>query len=525
MNIRKVWLIIILMSAALTGIILVQAYWIQNAISLRKTIFNQQVTEVLHRVVDKMERKATADIVKEFNLFEQDLFERVPIDSMAEELLADGALEIEGSDLEEEIELAPTVPALEGPAAAFQPVNPILETRTMVFDVEGQDDAQMMPALLLEMERALMENVAHLDEVLDQMLQEMVHKSTDPNHRVDPFLLDSILNDELQQSGINTPYNFGVLMAEKKLVGIGLDEEGSEEGLLSSPFSVSLNPGNLMTRPDRLFVTFPNSDKYVLRSITSLLAGSFLFTLIIILGFSYAIHIIFRQKQLSDIKTDFINNMTHEFKTPIATISLAVDSMNNPIVLEHPERIQQYTGIIRDENKRMNSQVEKVLQMALLDKNEVKLTSESMDMHSIIGTAMDTIALQIDQANGDIKADLKASRPMVNGDEVHLTNVVRNLLDNAMKYTPSEPRILIETWNDKRGIYISITDNGIGMDRETQKRIFEKFYRVPKGNVHDVKGFGLGLTYVKHILDAHEGSITVKSQLNKGSKFTIYLPT
>ena len=232
----------------------------------------------------------------------------------------------------------------------------------------------------------------------------------------------------------------------------------------------------------------------------------------------------FRQKKLSDIKTDFINNMTHEFKTPIATISLAVDAMNNPMVKGNEERITRYTGIIRDENKRMNSQVEKVLQMALLDRNEIKLSREVLDLHSLISTAVDAISIQIRQKGGSISTDLKATKTRINCDEVHLTNVVQNLLDNANKYSLETPIIEIETWNDKKGIFISIKDHGIGMDRDTQQRIFEKFYREPKGNLHDVKGFGLGLTYVKAILDAHDGSITVKSQPDMGSQFTVYLP-
>ena len=201
-----------------------------------------------------------------------------------------------------------------------------------------------------------------------------------------------------------------------------------------------------------------------------------------------------------------------------------MDSINNQRIIGDQQRIAQYTGIIRDENKRMNAQVEKVLQMALLDRNEVKLNRDRMDMHQIIQTAVEAMSIQVENKNGRIVMDLKAQKTAINGDEVHLINVIQNLLDNANKYTPGEPTIRVETWNDKRGIFISVADNGIGMDRETQKRIFEKFYRIPKGNVHDVKGFGLGLSYVKALLDAHEGSITVKSQLNEGSRFIIYLP-
>ncbi len=287
---------------------------------------------------------------------------------------------------------------------------------------------------------------------------------------------------------------------------------------------VQINEFNLFGPPDELYVSFPGEDEFLLRSIWTLLSGSALFTLVIILGFSYTVFALQYQKKLSDIKTDFINNMTHEFKTPIATISLAVDSINNPRIIGDQDRISQYTGIIREENRRMNAQVEKVLQMALLDRNEIKLHRERLDLHTVIQTAVESIELQVEQRQGRISTELRAEKRTVLGDEVHLVNVVRNLIDNANKYSTQEPHIQLETWNDQRGIYLSVTDNGIGMDRETQRRIFEKFYRVPRGNVHDVKGFGLGLSYVKALLDAHGGSITVKSQPGKGSQFTIYLP-
>jgi signal transduction histidine kinase len=358
---------------------------------------------------------------------------------------------------------------------------------------------------------------------MDQVLVELVRGQYGPTRSIDPELLDSLLTVEFVEKGIYTPYMFGVLIAEEKLLTTAEDDR-EKEALLASSHRVSMSPGNIFTRPDELYVSFPQEKGYVLKSLWTLLSGSALFTLVIILGFSYTVHALFRQKKLSDIKTDFINNMTHEFKTPIATISLAVDAINNPRIIGDQARIAQYTGIIRDENKRMNAQVEKVLQMALLDRNEVKLNKERLDMHQIIQTAVEAMAIQIENNNGRIVTDLRAKKTAVSGDEVHLINVIQNLLDNANKYTPTDPLIRVETWNDKHGIFVSVADNGIGMDRETQRRIFEKFYRLPKGNVHDVKGFGLGLSYVKALLDAHNGSITVQSQLREGSRFIIYLP-
>ena len=275
---------------------------------------------------------------------------------------------------------------------------------------------------------------------------------------------------------------------------------------------------------DVLLVNFPHQKSFILSSIWSLLIGSLLFTSIIIAVFYYTVLILFRQKKLSEIKNDFINNMTHEFKTPLATISLAVDAVNNPMILKDENKIKHYTHIIKEENKRMNSQVEKVLQMALLDKNQINLSKDEIDIHDIIYRAVENISLQVEEKGGNIMTELAAENYELTGDEVHLQNVIFNLLDNANKYSPEKPEIKISTQNDSKGIYIIIEDKGIGMSQDNIKMIFEKFYRVPTGNVHNIKGFGLGLTYVKAIIEAHNGTIEVKSQLKKGSQFKIYLP-
>ncbi|MFZ1635084.1 MAG: HAMP domain-containing sensor histidine kinase, partial [Chitinophagales bacterium] len=240
--------------------------------------------------------------------------------------------------------------------------------------------------------------------------------------------------------------------------------------------------------------------------------------------FYYTVVILLRQKKLSEIKNDFINNMTHEFKTPLATISLAVDAVNNPMILKDESKIKHYTHIIKEENKRMNAQVEKVLQMALLDKNEISLSTDDIDIHDIIYRAVENISVQVEEKDGKIDMELAAERYELTGDEVHLSNVISNLLDNANKYSPEKPEIKITTESDDKGIYITVADHGIGMSNDDVKMIFEKFYRVPTGNVHNIKGFGLGLTYVKAIIEAHKGTIDVKSQPKKGSQFKLFLP-
>jgi two-component system phosphate regulon sensor histidine kinase PhoR len=224
------------------------------------------------------------------------------------------------------------------------------------------------------------------------------------------------------------------------------------------------------------------------------------------------------------MKTDFINNMTHEFKTPIATISLATDSISSPLIVNHPDKIKRFVDIIRQENRRMNSQVERVLQIAQLDKKDFQLRLADVNLHDLIRQAVDNFSLQIENREGTLTLDLQATRPVISGDATHLASVVHNLLDNANKYSPEKPDITIRTRNVPNGVAITVEDNGVGISKETRKHIFDKFYRVHTGNVHDVKGFGLGLSYVKAIVTAHKGFVDVHSELGKGSAFTLTFP-
>jgi two-component system phosphate regulon sensor histidine kinase PhoR len=255
-----------------------------------------------------------------------------------------------------------------------------------------------------------------------------------------------------------------------------------------------------------------------------LLGGSLLFSFIILATFALSLFFIIRQKKISEMKSDFLNNMTHEFKTPIATISLAADTITNPKVINDEASIRHFIGMIKKENSRMNKKVETILQIASLDKREIDFKFENVSMHSIIERAVETIEIQVHQKNGKISLNLKAAEPVIFGDYEHLTNLVNNLLDNAIKYSPESPDITVETKNNERGIILSVEDKGTGMTKSVQSKIFERFYRQSSGNVHDVKGFGLGLNYVRAIIDAHKGNVTVTSEPGKGSRFDIFLP-
>jgi two-component system, OmpR family, phosphate regulon sensor histidine kinase PhoR len=279
-----------------------------------------------------------------------------------------------------------------------------------------------------------------------------------------------------------------------------------------------------LTPEETLMVIMPNYKNFLLRQMRWMIGGSVVFTLIIIAAFLITLTTLLRQKKLSEIKNDFINNMTHEFKTPIATISLAVDALKNEKVIQDVAKRDYFSGIIKEENRRMNKQVETILQAALMDRQEVQLTKKPVKVHEVVQHVIENFDLQLQDKNGQLVVDYEAKNDLIDADEVHFTNLISNLVDNAVKYSKDNVVIKIETTSNAKWFQIKIEDNGIGMSKETVKRIFEKFFRAHTGNIHNVKGFGLGLSYVKNIVDAHGGKIKVDSTLGKGTSFTIDLP-
>ncbi|MEO6583827.1 MAG: HAMP domain-containing sensor histidine kinase [Ferruginibacter sp.] len=279
-----------------------------------------------------------------------------------------------------------------------------------------------------------------------------------------------------------------------------------------------------LAEEESLVVIVPHQRTLILKGITWFILGAVLFTFIIGAAFFITIRTLLKQKKLSEIKSDFINNMTHEFKTPLATISLAVDALKNEKVAGDREKTNYFTGIIKEENKRMNKQVETILQAALLDKQKVELNLKRLSAHALIASAVNNITLPVQEKDGQLLIHTDAAQDTIMADEVHFTNLVNSLLDNAVKYSNEKPVIKLTTQNIGNFIKIKVEDNGIGMNKETLHRIFEKFYRAHTGNIHNVKGFGLGLSYVKTMVEAHKGSIRAESTLAKGSIFTITIP-
>ncbi len=305
-----------------------------------------------------------------------------------------------------------------------------------------------------------------------------------------------------------------------------LYSDSSNNRILAIPLEAPSGSNAEGISPDEVLVVIvPHVRNLVWKSMTKIIIASVIFTLIIMCAFFITVRALLRQKKLSEIKSDFINNMTHEFKTPLATISLAVDALKNEKVINDPAKTNYFTGIIKEENKRMNKQVEIILQAALLDKQEVQLNLKKLPAHNLITSALNNINLQVEEKKGQLEINLAAENDSLMADDVHFTNLVSNLLDNAIKYSKDNLVIKISTQTAGNLFKIKIEDNGIGMNKETLGRIFEKFYRAHTGNVHNVKGFGLGLSYVKTMVEAHKGSIKADSIPGKGTTFLLSFPS
>lgn len=364
-------------------------------------------------------------------------------------------------------------------------------------------------------------------EMAKEVFNDFLFSKRNIYERINYQVLDSLLKSEIRMKGIEIPFEYGISSQEEpNYLHYASSMKYKMNGLKSNKdtYIVNLFPNDYANSENYLRVYFPNQDRYIIRNIWVMYATSLLLILVVLSCFYIAVSTIVKQKQLADIKNDFINNMTHEFKTPISTISLATQMLQDDAISASPSMFKRYLGIIRDENKRLGSQVEKVLQTAQMERGDVQLKLKTVDVHEIIEKVLENISPQIELREGIIDLDLQAETTEIEADEVHLTNIIFNLLDNANKYSPEKPEITIATKNTEKGISITIKDKGIGMSKESLKNIFEKFYRVPTGNLHDVKGFGLGLSYVKKMVEEHQGRINVRSKLGEGSEFEVILP-
>jgi two-component system, OmpR family, phosphate regulon sensor histidine kinase PhoR len=357
-----------------------------------------------------------------------------------------------------------------------------------------------------------------IQKLMDKMMLEIKTLDVSPIEKITTRTLDSIIKKELNNKGIFIPYDFclkkGLGTKEKVLVRSNFFNESRP--VIKGDLSSSRIFGN----HDYLMIQFPSQSSFVFAGMKNILALSALFSLLITFVFFYTMRTILKQKKLAEMKNDFINNMTHELKTPIATISLAIDAINNPLVKEDRDRFTNYSNILKEENKKLNRHVERVLEMALLDKGRMQLNKKTFDLNSVITSAISSFELQLHDKNAQLL--FETNEPIIiNADEQHLRSVFENLLDNALKYSRENCHITIQIQKSNETVSVHFKDDGIGIDKNKQQKIFDKFYRAQGGNLHDVKGFGLGLSYVKSIMEAHGGTVDLKSEIGKGSEFIL----
>ncbi len=340
----------------------------------------------------------------------------------------------------------------------------------------------------------------------------------DINEIIDASILDHYLKTEFEYSNIQVDYEYAIYDCETDKMVFGK---------YINPAAKAKHDESKFQKYDEFTyyfgIIFPSKTMYILNNMNIwLISGFVLITAVIF--FAYAVFIILRQKRLSEIQKDFINNMTHEFKTPISTIGISADVLSNPEIIKDPIRLQNYTAIISDQNKRLKNQIEKVLQVASIEKNKLHLKLEKVNLHELIKDVSNGFKLTVNDKDGQLSFQLDADNPVIMADKTHLTNVIYNLIDNAVKYSQDTPLISVRTFNLEQNVHLEIRDQGIGFEKKYHQKIFDKFFRIPTGNIHNIKGFGLGLNYVKNIVDSHKWKIHVESKVNMGSQFVISIP-
>lgn len=371
------------------------------------------------------------------------------------------------------------------------------------------------------LERRIKNNATLINNLVNELA--LISVSKNINNRVSYNQIDSMLHAELFANGIQTDYIYDILDVESNSLSIW-NENVKAETIRNSPYQYNLYPNEFYVQSDKLLLYFPNQINYLLKNSFKVLAVSVLLIIILITLFYYSLSTIYKQKRLSQIKNDFINNMTHELKTPISTISLACEALDDQSLQIERSQQKMYVGMINDENKRLSLLVDNVLKSAIWDSSNLKLNKEPLDIHTLIEKVAKSFKIQVKKKNGKIHLDLNATTSTFDFDTVHMSNVIYNLLDNANKYSKDTPNILLQTKNTEGELIVSVKDNGIGIPKEHQNKIFDKFYRISTGNVHDVKGFGLGLSYVKRIIDNHHGKIWLESVVGSGTTISFSIP-
>ena len=556
MSKRKIRLLIALMSFALLGLIGFQAYWLRFMLETKRENFAKDVRNSLEQVVRKLEKQEILVLAERQKKFESVATKKVkpkptpayipdPIIQEEHPVLAQPRQDVifvrksfmlpngQLAEVTEEYTVDEDPDELRQRMQVEKEMNRILKREQQkalnkmrrrsnrVIPNLGDRQAQIQAKLVQEKsERQDLEKVLQKTQLAKEVFSDFLFKERPILQRIQPGYLDSLIRKELTDKGVNLDYSFGIQSSPKAWTYTSSPEIRQQKAV----FEAALFPNDIHPSKNVLKIYFPDSGTFIWQTMGLSLAGSGLLLLVMIGCFYFAVLTILRQKKLALVKNDFINNMTHEFKTPITSISLATQLLQEELKPGENESMLRYLGIIKEENTRLGQQVERVLQTAQMEREEISLKRKSVDLAALIQHVAEINGPLLDSVNGVLSLDLGDLPPHISLDEVHISNVLNNLVDNAVKYSPSNPKVEIHAHQLDQGVLISVKDQGMGMPKEALSNIFDAFYRVPTGNVHNVKGFGLGLSYVKKIVEAHEGKVHVKSKLGEGSTFEIYLP-
>jgi two-component system phosphate regulon sensor histidine kinase PhoR len=514
------WIMTIFLSLAMMALVAVQAYWIKHSIRSEEVQLGLLVSQVLTDVSDELVKNETViNIIEEVQppvvQHQSRAFWNFQID--ARSVLSGDSGHVMHMDEEFYVYSQPPVPLVN------QKVELIDDSILVILgEDELMQDTILISAMKHEQLRSELEKEWMEQEVfVDRIVRRMMVEEEGIEDKISGSQVETLLKKKLAEKGVRMPFEYAVYHEGEKPI---FQSESFNEYENYKYFRASLFPGSVFSKPTLISIYFPDEKQHLRKSMGLIGGSSLLITLLVLMLFSLALFIIFKQKRLSEMKNDFVNNMTHELKTPISTISLASQMLSDRSIPDEQKNLGQISRIIQAESKQLGYQVERVLQMAIFDDGQLKLKIQEVDLHDIIETVAQNFLLQLEKREGKLEFLPEAEETVISGDVMHLTNVISNLIENAMKYTRRTPEITIATKNMEGSIVVSVVDNGIGISKEDQKRIFDKFFRVPTGNVHNVKGFGLGLSYVKLIVEHHDGSIHTKSEPEMGSQFDIHLP-
>ncbi|MBF6627933.1 MAG: HAMP domain-containing histidine kinase [Proteiniphilum sp.] len=509
-----IWLLAIVMFTAFFALLFLQVRYMRTSLTLRTQQFDEQVNRSLYNVMKDLEQDQTRDYL------EQDMIESESRYSQYNQPQESRSIIREQSGT--------TITHPDGSETRIE-LNVTEETRRPLTESERvflspNQGGSTISKTQYDMQQSLSKRYLHERSLLDEVIYKILSRpSNEPiEQRIDFNKVEQYIRYELSYNGLSEPFSFQVVDFNNRVVHSSPGYSTKERDAI---YNQILFPNDPPAKLNSLRVYFPTKRKYVYSELTFFIP-SLIFTFILLITFIFTVVSLFRQKRLSEMKNDFINNMTHELKTPVSTISLAAQMLKDESILKSPEVFKHVTGVIHDETKRLSFQVEKVLQMSLFDKQKTTLKMKEMDANDLVVSVANTHALKVQKLEGTLDIDLQAENSAIMVDEMHFTNVLFNILDNALKYRKKEipPELMIRTRNEGNKLIISIEDNGVGMKKEDAKKVFERFYRVHTGNRHDVKGFGLGLAYVKKIVTDVNGTIRAESELGKGTRFIISLP-